>query len=311
MSRGDPNVTMSSRLAGAIWGHLVGDAMGVPYEFRPHISIEDVRWGASGTHQQPPGTWSDDGGLMLALLDSLVSVGFNVQDQAARALAWMDGPDYKPGRVFDIGGTTARALGRLAAGISASESGARAESDNGNGSLMRILPVALVGRRLTDQELVGWSCQASRVTHAHPRAQAVCAVYCLIARTLLVASPIDPHDLLVRAFEVADRWLDGSNREELRIVRSYSKRTGSGYVVDTFWSAWEAFAGAADYPNAIATAIAFGNDTDTTACVAGGLAGARWGLEAIPSEWRLGMRGQVIADDLTARLLATMTADES
>ena len=64
-----------TRLAGAVWGHLIGDAVGVPYEFKSADQIKDVRFGATGSHRQPPGTWSDDGSLMLALLDSLLCEG--------------------------------------------------------------------------------------------------------------------------------------------------------------------------------------------------------------------------------------------
>lgn len=59
-------LTIANRLAGGVWGHLVGDAMGVPYEFRQHVQVGEVRWGEKGTHHQPPGTWSDDRALMLA-----------------------------------------------------------------------------------------------------------------------------------------------------------------------------------------------------------------------------------------------------
>ena len=101
-----------TRLAGAVWGHLIGDAVGVPYEFRSVGHIGEVRFGATGSHRQPAGTWSDDGALMLALLDSLLAVGFHPQDQAARALAWRDSGAYTPDGdgAFDIGTTTGRAL---------------------------------------------------------------------------------------------------------------------------------------------------------------------------------------------------------
>src|SRR3954470_20302146 len=98
---------LPDRLAGAVWGHLIGDAVGVPYEFQPPPAI--VHFGATGTHDQPAGTWSDDGALMLALLDSLLSAGFDADDQGRRAVAWADEGAYTPdgdGR-FDIGGATA------------------------------------------------------------------------------------------------------------------------------------------------------------------------------------------------------------
>ena len=82
-------------------------------------------------------------------------------------------------------------------------------------------------------------------------------------------------------------------------------RSGSTYVVDAFWSAWEAFAVSASYRETVERAVRYGNDTDTTAAIAGGLAGAYWGLDAIPAEWRRGMRGQEIASRLVDRLLRT------
>src|SRR2546428_7603071 len=132
-------------LAGAVWGHLVGVALGLPYEFAPAGEIGVVTWGHKGTHGQPAGTWSDDGGLMLALLDSLLSAGFDLADQAQRALRWLDGPDYKPGVVFDVGNTTKLALDRLKSGTPPEQAGGRDEHDNRNRTLMRILPIVLGG----------------------------------------------------------------------------------------------------------------------------------------------------------------------
>jgi ADP-ribosylglycohydrolase len=147
---------LSERLAGGVWGHLVGDALGVPYEFLEPEEIGEVVWAKVGTHGQPAGTWSDDGGLMLALLDSLLNKGFDLQDQGRRALAWLEGPDYKPGLRFDVGNTTRESLMRLKSGVEASLAGGDRERHLGNGSLMRILPVALVGRDLDPGERRGW-----------------------------------------------------------------------------------------------------------------------------------------------------------
>ena len=117
--------TLQERLAGGVWGHLVGDAMGVPYEFRRPSEVGSIRWGDEGSHGQPPGTWSDDGALMLALLDSLVSTGFDVEDQGRRAVAWKDEGAYRVGRLFDIGGATSHALNRIAVGHSRPPPGGR------------------------------------------------------------------------------------------------------------------------------------------------------------------------------------------
>ena len=297
-------ITLTDRLEGAVWGHLVGDALGVPYEFGPPRPAESIRWGHAGTYGQPPGTWSDDGGLMLALLDSLLSSGFDLEDQARRALAWRDGPDYKPGGRFDIGGTTHSALSRFKAGAAAEAAGGDRESDNGNGSLMRILPLALVRRSTSDAELVSEAMRASSVTHAHPRSQLTCALYSLALRRLLNGD--EPAQSISVASTALAQLVEPIQKHELGLVLHYSTRSGSGYVVDTFWSAWDAFSGAGDYAAAVTRAVAYGNDTDTTACVTGGLAGAYWGIEALPAEWRASMRGADIVDPLVARLTAGM-----
>lgn len=145
---------LPERLAGAIWGHLVGDALGVPYEFKPAESIDVVEWTGGGSHGQPSGTWSDDGALMLALLDSLLECGFDADDQGSRALEWRDHGRYAPGgEVFDVGSATSASLRRIATGTPASQAGGT--DALGNGSLMRILPLALVVRDASDERESG------------------------------------------------------------------------------------------------------------------------------------------------------------
>jgi len=292
----------ADRLSGAVWGHLIGDAMGVPYEFMPASAIQRVVWGHKGSHNQPPGTWSDDGGLMLALLDSLLNADFDLEDQGKRALRWLGGKAYAPGPIFDIGNTTNAALDRVRHGLPASEAGGAAETDNGNGSLMRILPVALVDREEEDEVIVGRAMAASALTHRHPRSQVACAVYCLAATWLLRDAP--PTESLGQALESFGAIATGPYAAELENLTQYTRRTGSGYVLDTFWSAWTAFSESQSYAETIERAIRFGADTDTTAAVAGGLAGIYWGRSGIPAEWLSGMRGQEIVEPLIARLVA-------
>ena len=91
-------------------------------------------------------------------------------------------------------------------------------------------------------------------------------------------------------------------------IQSHVEREGRGFVIDSFWSAWEAFAGAASYEETITRAIRYGHDTDTTAAIAGGLAGIYWGIDAIPADWLAGMRGHAIVDPLVDALTATVGA---
>lgn len=298
------DISVADRLAGGVWGHLVGDAMGVPYEGRPPDRIGTVRFGARGTHGQPPGTWSDDGGLMLALLDSLLKAGFDTTDQARRALAWLVGPAYKPGPVFSLGGTTEDALVRIANGAEAELAGGAEESNNGNGSLMRILPLALVGFGLDAATLVDRSFRSSSVTHRHPRSQVTCALYTLVAAELLSGEG-DRTVALERALAKFESLVVGDKAVELQLIRTYEGRSGDFYVVDTFWSAWDAFVGGHTYAETVTRAISYGNDADTTAAVAGGLAGIYWGVDGIPRDWLDGMRGRAIVEDAVARLCST------
>ena len=175
---------LPERLEGAIYGHLCGDALGVPYEFLSADRIGEVEWRGGGAHGQPAGTWSDDGALMLALLDSLLEAGFDTADQGRRALAWYDDGAYAPGgEVFDVGNSTIVALHALRSGVPAEEAGG--VEAKGNGSLMRILPLPLVFRAAPEAELLEMTFQASRVTHGSAEAQIACGLYVLVVRGLL------------------------------------------------------------------------------------------------------------------------------
>lgn len=303
------------RLAGGVWGHLVGDAMGVPYEFIGPESIGEVRWGKEGgIWNQPPGTWSDDGALMLALLDSLTEVGFDTEDQGRRALAWRRNGAYAPGGiVFDIGNATGAALRAIEGGTPAEEAGPTHERSASNGSLMRILPLALWAHaeRLDGDALADLATRASKVTHRHPVPRIACAVYANLASELLRGE--EPAAALQSGIEtVRGRYGAGGSApddalaaalDELVDWPTTNKPEGRGGALNAFWSAWRAFEGASSYRETIERAIRFGNDTDSTAAIAGGLAGIHWGLDGVPPEWLAGMRSREIVDPLVDRLL--------
>ena len=305
-------MSMTDAIRAAVYGHLVGDAIGVPYEFSAPDPHRVVELRGHGAHGQPPGTWSDDGALMLALLDSLVSAGFDPADQGRRALAWADAAAYTPDGdgMFDIGGATSAALARLRAGSVAIDAGGTGERDQGNGSLMRILPIALIDPADDDAQLVDRAHLASRVTHGHPSCQVACAVYVLIARTLLQRPGGDPEAVLALATDrvvavYARQPAFASVLRALLAHRSSVRKPGGGWALDSFWSAWEAFAGSTSYRETIERCVRYGHDTDTTACIAGGLAGIRWGLDetrgGIPAEWLSALRGTELVEEILAR----------
>jgi ADP-ribosylglycohydrolase len=296
----------------AVYGHLVGDAVGVPYEFTDADPRRVVELRGYGTHHQPPGTWSDDGALMLALLDSLVSVGFDPEDQGRRALTWADATAYTPDGdgAFDIGGATSGALSRLRHGTPAVDAGGTGDRDQGNGSLMRILPIALVDGGATDAELVERAHLASRVTHGHPNCQVTCALYVLIARALRERPDEDPEAVLAisvdRLLAVYEERPDDAKVMRGVLAHRSATKLGRAWVIDSFWSAWEALASSSSYRQTIERCVRYGHDTDTVAAIAGGLAGLRSGLDEsrgeIPGEWLEGLRGKAVVEAILSRI---------
>lgn len=295
---------------GALLGLLVGDAVGVPYEF--HSPRDLPPWdqldmippaGFSRSYSHvPPGTWSDDGAQALCLLDSLIACGgWNAGDFAVRLLRWCrEGFWAVDGKVFDIGIQTGQALDRLADGVSPARSGLSGERNNGNGSLMRTLPAVLVHRG-SDEELVGVVEEQSAVTHAHPRSQVCCALYALWARGEIAGVP-QPWDAAMEALR-GIYPKGGIPRFELEthILGRREPPGGSGYVVDSLLSARVACE-QATYVDVVRAAIAFGHDTDTTACVAGGIAGIRHGRAGIPKAWLDTLRGRDLLEPLLGKL---------
>lgn len=305
--------SLSDRLAGGLIGLLVGDALGVPYEFHSPGSLPpltEIEFDPPPSfhrahHGTPPGTWSDDGAQALALLASLLDCGrLELDDFSGRLLAWADHGAYAvDGRVFDIGGQTSRAFDRLRRGVLPTESGPSGEWENGNGSLMRVLPLAL-WHTGSDAELVEDAHRQSLPTHGHPRSLVCCALYCLWARRILRGASDSWREAVVALRDIygpASR--ERAELEELVRPDDPPAGEGSGYVVDCLNSA-RLVMDAGAYEDVVRAAVALGNDTDTTACVAGGLAGLRDGLSAIPLRWREKLRGQEIVKPLLDRVVA-------
>lgn len=311
-----PMTVLHERIEGGLLGLLIGDALGVPYEFHgpehlPARELLEFTAPAGFRRAHPsvaPGTWSDDGAQALCLLASLLErKQLDLDDFATRMLWWFErGYLAVDDHVFDVGIQTRTALQRLAAGVVAEQAGSTGEYDNGNGSLMRVLPLAL-WHRGSDHELIEDAMRSSLPTHAHLRSQLCCAVYCVWARRLLegLALPL-AWDAAVATIE-AHAWdREQLAKSELAAIDLHKEPggRGSGYVVDCLHSARLALA-EPSYEAVVKAAVALGNDTDTTAAVAGGLAGIVFGIEGIPARWRQDLRGRELLDPLRDQLLAT------
>jgi ADP-ribosyl-[dinitrogen reductase] hydrolase len=291
-------LSLKERVLGGLWGAIVGDALGVPVEFTSREQrTKDPVTGMQGygTHHQPPGTWSDDSSLLLCTVDSLVNHDFDLHDMGQRFVRWYREGYWTPwGKVFDIGGTTRRAIDRLARGVDPETAGDSDENSNGNGSLMRILPIALRFADAPVDELLGHAHRASSLTHRHPRSQIACGFYCLIVTELLNGS--DPLEAYHNCVEVGLKlYVKPPYLEEMgpfikfvsgRIHELPESEIGSsGYVVDTLEASVWCLLNSSSYEEAVLKAVNLGGDTDTTGCVTGGLAGVRYGVSTIRDKW--------------------------
>jgi ADP-ribosyl-[dinitrogen reductase] hydrolase len=305
-------IPFRDRLEGGMFGLLIGDALGVPYEFHapealpPLVDIEMTPPAQfPRAHARvPPATWSDDGAQALILLASLLDhSALNMQDFGARLVAWyQNGYLAVDQHVFDVGIQTSQAIQRMITGTSAAAAGNTDEHANGNGSLMRVLPLAL-WHRGSDSALVDDAHRQSCATHGHARAQVCCALYCLWARRIL-QNAANPWPDAVRALRDIYGHASQEYAELEGVIRPDDPPAGcgSGYVVDSLRSArWALQAGG--YEQAVKAAISLGHDTDTTACIAGGIAGIRDGIGAIPQRWRAQLRGTELVEPLIGRLI--------
>ena len=295
-----PEVRLHNRQRGALLGLAVGDALGAAVEFSPPGTFKPVTdYRAGGPHGLAPGEWTDDTSMALALADSLVEVGWDLNDQALRYLTWYRSGQYSVnGRLFDIGITTRSALARFEQTGDARSSGDPSEQASGNGSIMRLAPVPIrYIHHFPDQftELARLASESSLPTHASPQCLSACRYFALVLAGLMhglerekVLSP--EWDLLADiervvplhpgVKEVALRSFHHKKPPEIR---------GSGYVVHSLEAALWAFHDAADFREAVLRAVNLGDDADTTGAVCGQLAGAYWGEAGIPPAWKEGL----------------------
>ena len=283
-----------SRIAGGILGLVVGDALGVPVQFLPREVVRAnpiTGMDRAESPGRPPGTWSDDSSMALATIASLIDVGWDPRDVMDRFARWFFHGDHTPhGEAWDVGGTTQRAIERFAEGMPINEVGGREEHDNGNGSLMRILPVALWHAQDPHRVIVERAREASALTHAHPRTELCCAIYSLVVHAIMQGAGI--RKALGAASRLIEPIVPRGEREVLKRLLSGAildargrDVESSGYVVHTLEAALWCCARHADYRSIVLEAVNLGDDADTTGAVAGGLAGVLYGEGAVPQEW--------------------------
>jgi ADP-ribosylglycohydrolase len=277
----------------------VGDALGVPVESstRQELALGSVKnMLGYGRYDQPEGTWSDDTAMILCTMDSLCR-GYDLEDMGRLFCSWLfEGKWTACGFVFDAGFTTVTALESIQSGTkSVYESGCDTEDDNGNGSLMRMLPAALYFAGEDTPAFLKHIHEISAITHAHPRSKIGCGIYSLLIRALCAVENKD--DALRASTGEAQKYYsaDSTFKKELhhfeRILSgdivSVDKNDiySSGYVVHTLEASIWCFMNRGNTKDILLEAVNLGLDTDTTGTVAGGLAGFYYGLDGVPENW--------------------------
>ncbi|MBL3654510.1 ADP-ribosylglycohydrolase family protein [Fulvivirga sediminis] len=290
------------KIKSAFLGQAIGDALGVPVEFssREHLAKNPVKdYMGYMCWNQPPGTFSDDSSMMFCTAESLC-LGFDIEDMAKRFVKW-----YKEGywgarhELFDIGGTTRYSLDRIVNGESAYYSGDFFPESNGNGSLMRILPLVFYLQNEPDRakryEIIK---QVSSITHAHFRSVMSCFIFVEYGIQLMTD---DKHKALQKAADHVKAFIatKNFNQEEVRLFDRVlnldithlpaEQIASEGYVLHSLESSIWCLLTTDSYVESVLKAVNLGGDTDTTAAINGGLAGLYYGLNNIPDNWKAGL----------------------
>ena len=309
-----------------IIGAIVGDALGLAVQFEPRKyrdrdPVTDMR--GYGAFDMPPGSWSDDSSLILAtiygLIGSLTEEKEDSEDLRLNDLIdyeiimksfsqWLNEGEFTPfGFAYDIGGATMDGIRRWENGYPPLKSGGIGEKDNGNGSLMRILPIAYfiyylsIKYSFVDEEKMTTIHNLSSLTHRHKRSQISCGIYVNIALEFIENHEkeldLGLEELIANGINKSKEYYFNNHSFESELHhfnRVFSLNIqnlprdeikSGGYTISSLEASIWCLLNNKNYKDTILTAVNLGNDTDTTACIAGGLAGIYYGYEDIPADW--------------------------
>ena len=287
------------KVENGIIGFVVGDTMGVPVEFnsREKLLLNPVTEMLEyGTHNMPKGCWSDDTSMTLATMDSIIKCKeINTNDMADKFIKWYRNGEYTAtGIMFDIGTTTQQALIKYQRGIDiASKCGGEREYDNGNGSLMRMLPIAYYCffKGLEDTEILKIVKEVSSITHRHPISILGCYIYVRLAIELLKGKGLLQAYQEIKKLDYLYFTEDTIYKYE-RILNNdiglynINEISSNGYIVSTLEAVIWSLINSKSFNETIIKAINLGEDTDTVGACVGGLAGIYYGIENINQKWK-------------------------
>ena len=278
------------RAEGVLLGTAAGDALGAGYEFGYPTADQEIAMIGGGPFDWAPGEWTDDTSMALCVADALAAGSDALATGSAGALnavaanfvTWYDTrpPDIgnQTRSVLSHRDSSAEAMTRRAAGLSG--------RTGGNGSLMRTAPVALAFLH-DERGLVDAATSISALTHSDPQAGEACALWSVAIRHAVLYGTYDGLRLALSADPaLSHTWSPLLDAAEAGTPADFAN---NGWVVHALQTAWWAIATTEEderqLPHALEKCVRAGGDTDTTAAIAGGLLGARWGRSAIPPEW--------------------------
>jgi ADP-ribosyl-[dinitrogen reductase] hydrolase len=283
---------------GLLFGIAIGDALGVPVEFmsRKHLQANPVMGMREfGTHHQPAGTWSDDSSMSFLLVEQLIK-GYDVEGLGKQFCQWYQYNYWTPhGDIFDMGVATRNAMDKVAKGVSALQSGECDDYSNGNGSLMRILPLAIYLQNKPIDQRFCITKEVSGITHSHIRTVIGC--FFAIEFMIQLLAGKDKCDAYSETQNIVRDYLHlidiKSSEIELynRILFDDISRIpeqdiySSGYVLHTLEASLWAFLTTENFKDAVLKAVNLGDDADTIGAITGGMAGLFYGFEQIPEGW--------------------------
>lgn len=292
-----------------IMGVIIGDALGVPVQFLDREEVREnpvTEMRGYGSFLMPPGAWSDDGSMTLATLDSIrQKKGIDYDDIMERFIDWNFDNQYTPtGKAYDQGMTCLEAIYDYYHKRDYKTCGKTGEDANGNGGLMRIMPVCLYvyeqykNGTITMNEALGYVHQATALTHNHIRAKMASGIYFFMVKGILeeegtllerLQKSMDEADAYYRKdISNLTEWIHYNRLFDLNEFANEQEENikSTGYVVDSLEAAVWSLITTDSLEAALLKAVNLGDDADTVAAIAGGLAGLFYGYESAPEQWK-------------------------
>lgn len=286
-----------SKYIDSIIGHAIGDAMGVPTEFcirEKLLNNPVIEMKGFGSHPVPAGCWSDDTSMEIATIESFIEKEcFDYEDIMTKWVNWVNYADYTAtGKVFDIGRTCLKAINNFNNGMKPLECVPNNINLNGNGSLMRILPVALYSysKKLKPKEIISLTNDISSLTHSHNISRLGCYIYVRYVIYLLEGLSKEEAYKKIQRLDYSsygEEWISYYDRILKSNIKdlSLNEIKSSGYVVNTLEASFWILLKTKSYKEAIIYSTNIGNDTDTIGAITGSMAGIIYGINNIPKEW--------------------------